>query len=74
MTVNKVYKKLGGDTTVEFTIYQTSEATDLSAVSSYLDKNAKADETLTAAGSGSAVLVKGGTSNIAYVIIDTLTE
>lgn len=71
VTVNKVYKKLGGDTTVEFTIYQTSDATDLNAVSSYLDKNAKKDETLTAAGSGSAVLVKGSTGDITGLTIST---
>lgn len=69
VTVNKVYKKLGGDTTVEFTVYQTSDATDLSAVSSYLDKNAQKDETLTAAGSGSAVLVKGSTGDITGLTI-----
>ena len=74
VTVSKVYKKLGGDTTVEFTIYQTSDATDLSAVSGYLDKNAKSDDTLMAAGSGSAVLVKGSTGDVTNVTIDTLTE
>lgn len=74
ITVNKVYKKLGGDTTVEFTVYQTSDATDLNAVSSYLDKNAKKDETLTAAGSGSAVLVKGSTGDITGLTISTAAE
>lgn len=64
VTVSKVYKKLGGDTTVEFTVYQTSPDTDISAASGYLEKNAKTDETLTLAGSGSAVLVKGSTGNI----------
>lgn len=69
ITVSKVYKKLGGDTTVEFTVYQTSEGTNLTAVSSYLDKNAKEDKTLTAAGSGSAVLVKGSTGDITGLTI-----
>lgn len=71
---NKVYKKLGGDTTVEFTIYQTSEGTDLTAASSYLDKNAKKDESLTAAGSGSAVLVAGKPETVADLMIDAATE
>lgn len=71
VTVNKVYKKLGGDTTVEFTVYQTSDATDLSKVSSYLAKNAREDKTLTAAGSGSAVLVKGSTGDITGLTIST---
>ncbi|MDE7261540.1 MAG: folate family ECF transporter S component [Oscillospiraceae bacterium] len=71
---NKVYKKLGGDTTVEFTIYQSSEGTDLEAASCYLDKNAKKDETLTPAGSGSAVLVKGSTGDITGLTIQTETE
>lgn len=74
VTANKVYKKLGGDTTVEFTIYQTSDATDLNAVGSYLDKNAKKDETLTAAGSGSAVLVKGSTGDVTGLTIAAATE
>ena len=74
VTVNKVYKKLGGDTTVEFTIYQTSDATDVSASSGYLDKNAKKDESLTPAGSGTAVLVKGSTGDVTNVTIDTLAE
>ena len=74
VTVNKVYKKLGGDTTVEFTIYQTSDATDLSAAAGYLEKNAKTDESLTAAGSGTAVLVKGSTGDVANVTVATATE
>lgn len=74
VAVSKVYKKLGGDTTVEFTIYQTSDATDLSAASGYLDKNAKKDETLTEAGSGSAVLVKGNTGNITALTVNTAAQ
>lgn len=64
ITASKVYKKLGGDTTVEFTVYQTSPDTDLSAASGYLEKNAKEDETLSLAGSGSAVLIKGSTGDV----------
>ena len=56
VTVSKVYKKLGGDTTVEFTVYQTSAETDLNAAAGYLEKSAKADETMTKVASGSAVL------------------
>ena len=74
VVTNKVYKQLGGDTTVEFNIYETTPATDTDAASSYLDKNAKSDDTLTAAGSGSAVLVKGSTGDVTNVTIDTLTE
>ena len=44
VTVSKVYKKLGGDTTVEFTVYQTSAETDLNAAAGYLEKSAKADD------------------------------
>lgn len=69
-----VYKKVGGDTTVEFSIYQSSEATDLAAASGYLDKNAKTDETLTPAGSGTAVLVKGSAGNVTSLTIHTETE
>lgn len=57
VTVNKVYKKLRGDTTVEFTVYQASAETDLDAAAGYLEKNAKEDPSLTKIGSGSAVLV-----------------
>lgn len=71
ITASKVYKKLGGDTTVEFTIYQTSPETDISAASGYLEKNAKLDESLTLAGSGSAVLVKGNAGSITDLLIDT---
>ena len=74
ITASKVYKKLGGDTTVEFAIYETSPETDISAAAGYLEKNAKTDETLTAAGSGSAVLVKGSTGDVANVTIHTASE
>ena len=47
--VNKVYKKLKGDTTVEFNVYNTTADTDASAASRYLAKNAKEDESLTEA-------------------------
>lgn len=57
VTVNKVYKKLRGDTTVEFTVYQTTAETDLNAVAGYLEKAAKEDATLTKVASGSALLV-----------------
>ena len=55
--MNKVYKKLRGDTTVEFTVYQTTAETDLNAVAGYLEKAAKEDATLTKVASGSALLV-----------------
>ena len=74
IAASKVYKKVGGDTTVEFSIYQSSEATDLAAASGYLDKNAKTDETLTPAGSGTAVLVKGSAGNVTSLTIHTETE
>ncbi|MCI9433280.1 MAG: folate family ECF transporter S component [Oscillospiraceae bacterium] len=64
VTVNKVYKKLRGDTTVEFTVYQTSPETDQAAVSGYLEKNAKEDATLTKTGSGSAVLTLGSVESV----------
>ncbi len=64
VTVNKVYKKLKGDTTVEFTVYQTSPETDQGAVSGYLEKNAKDDPTLTKTASGSAVLVLGSAEDV----------
>ena len=63
-TVNKVSKKLRGDTTVEFTIYQTSEGTDLAAAAGYLEKSAKGDDTLTRVGAGSAVLVLDSVENV----------
>lgn len=64
VTVNKVYKKLRGDTTVEFTVYQTSSETDLAAVSGYLEKKAKDDATLTKVAAGSAVLTAGSVENM----------
>ena len=64
VTVNKVYKRFRGDTTVEFTVYQSSEATDLAAVSGYLEKNAKDDATLTKVASGSAVLTGGSVDSV----------
>ena len=67
--VNKVYKQLRGDTTVEFTVYQTSPATDLAAAAGYLEKNAKADETMARTGSGSAVLEKDSAGSVtAYTV------
>jgi len=74
VTASKVYKKLGGDTTVEFTVYGTSPDTDLDAASGYLEKNAKKDETLTLTGSGTAVLVKGSTSDITSLEIEPAAE
>ena len=71
---SKVYKKLGGDTTVEFTIYETSPETDTSAAAGYLEKNAKTDETLTLAGSGTAVLVKGSTDSVTGITITPASE
>ena len=62
--VNKVYKKLKGDTTVEFNVYDTTAGTDASAASRYLVKNAKEDESLTQAGSGTVVLVLDDTANL----------
>lgn len=64
ITVSKVYKKLRGDTTVEFTVYQTSPETDLAAASGYLEKNAKDDATLTKVAAGSAVLTAGSVENV----------
>lgn len=57
VAVSKVYKKLRGDTTVDFTVYQTSAETDRNAAAGYLEKNAKDDATLTRVAAGSAVLV-----------------
>lgn len=57
VTVNKVYKKLRGDTTVEFTVYQTTAETDQNAASGYLEKSAKEDATMTKVASGRALLV-----------------
>ena len=71
---SKVYKKLGGDTTVEFTIYETSPETNTSAAAGYLEKNAKDDETLTRAGSGTAVLLKGSTDSVTGITINTANE
>ena len=62
--VNKVYKKLKGDTTVEFNVYDTTADTDASAASRYLAKNAKEDESLTEAGSGTVTLVLDDTANL----------
>ena len=62
--VNKVYKKLKGDTTVEFNVYDTTADTDVSAASRYLAKNAKEDESLTEAGSGTVTLVLDDTANL----------
>ena len=64
VTVSKVYKKLKGDTTVEFTVYQSSEGTDAAAVAGYLDKNAKKDESLTLVASGTAVLIQDSAQNV----------
>jgi len=61
---NQVYKKLKGDTTVNFNVYDTSDATDLTAAAGYLAKNAKKDESLTQAGSGSVVLALDDVSKI----------
>lgn len=69
VTVNKVYKQLRGDTTVEFTVYQSSDATDLAAAGGYLEKNAKEDETLTKIASGSAVLVKDSTEDVTSLTV-----
>lgn len=69
VTVSKVYKKLGGDTTVEFTVYQSSGATDPAALAGYLDKDAKKDETLTQVASGSALLVGDSAQNIADLTV-----
>lgn len=63
-TVNKVYKKLRGDTTVDFTVYQTSAETDRTAVTGYLEKNAKDDATLTRVAAGSAVLVLNSVEDV----------
>ena len=63
-TVNKVYKKLRGDTTVDFTVYQTSAETDRTAVTGYLEKNAKDDTTLTRVAAGSAVLVLNSVEDV----------
>ena len=70
VTVNKVYKKLRGDTTIEFTVYQTSDATDRQAAAAYLEKNAKDDETLARIGSGSAVLVLDSAQDISGLIVE----
>lgn len=64
IAVSRVEKKLGGDSTVQFTVYQVSAETDLDAAAAYLDKNAKKDETLTPVASGSAVLVKDSAQDI----------
>lgn len=64
VAVSKVYKKLRGDTTVEFTVYQTSPETDLAAASGYLEKKAKDDATLTKVASGSAVLTAGSVEDV----------
>lgn len=69
VVTSKVYKKLRGDTTVEFTVYQTSEGTDLDAASGYLDKNAKKDETLTRVASGTAVLTAGSVENVTGISV-----
>lgn len=69
VTVSKLYRKLGGDTTVEFTVYQTSEATDRAAAASYLDKNAKKDETLTAVATGNAVLEQDSVQSVTALTI-----
>ena len=62
--VSKVYKKLRGDTTVEFVVYESSPATDLAAAAGYLEKNAKTDDTLVQLGAGTAVLEGGSVQNI----------
>ena len=46
----------------------------MGTASSYLDKNAKKDETLTQAGSGSAVLVKGSAGDITALTVNTATQ
>ena len=69
VTVSKVYKKLKGDTTVEFTVYQSSEGTDTAAVAGYLDKNAKKDESLTLVASGSAVLIQDSAQNVTELTV-----
>lgn len=70
VVASKVYKKFRGDTTVEFTIYQASEGTDLAAVSGYLEKNAKNDESLSKTGSGTAVLAAGNTADVTILAVD----
>ena len=57
--IDKVYKKLRGDSTVEFKVYDTSADTDLDKAAGYLHKTAKGDGSLTLAAEGSAVLTDG---------------
>ena len=64
VTVNKVYKKLKGDTTIEFTVYQTSAETDQAAAAGYLEKKAKDDASLTKVASGSAVLTADNAEDV----------
>ena len=64
VAVNKVYKKLRGDTTVDFVVYQTSPETDQAAAAGYLEKAAKDDATLTKVAAGSAVLVLDNTEDV----------
>ena len=73
MVLDKVYKQLKGDTTVEFNVYQTSEGTDLAAAESYRVTHAKKDETLTQVASGSAVLILDDAGAVTDLVV-TPTE
>ena len=65
--LNKVYKKLFGDTTIEFKVYQVTEETDLEAAASYTNSKAQKDETMTEGTSGSVVLVKDDMGDMASI-------
>lgn len=69
VVLNKIYKKLFGDTTIEFKVYQVTDETDLEAAAGYTNTKAKEDETMTEGTSGSVVLVKDDIGDMASLTL-----
>lgn len=69
--VKKVNKKLGEDqVNITYNVYDVSEQADLERVMTYRSTDAKKDETLTAAGGGSATTSKKDLSAVGNLALD----
>lgn len=72
---NKVYKKLRGDTTVEFNVYATSPETDMARIQSGVRvKTIKEDKTLTQTAKGTVTLVQNDPERVLDLTVSPLEE
>ena len=73
--ISKVSKKLGQEQVeLKFNVYDIGEQTDVTAAMGYRSTDAKKDETLTQAGSGSAETSKEDLSAVAELALDPAKE